>query len=230
MVEIIRDTESENEIKKRIKERLSTTRTGIHVSDLISPRLTFLRKKYGVRISDEQAMYFIVGRSHHSIVQSVITSNNEDIEKKTEFEGIIGSIDYKFNGHPVEFKTTRVRNIENVPDDYVEQLRKYCCMENDNVGYLVTLYLNAKDNVNNNFNGKLVPIIIARKINFTNEELEAERQKMRNELSILKTAIETGNGFNLPKCADWKCRDCLYKKECEELDKQGENIKNIFGC
>jgi hypothetical protein len=223
MVDIVRDESIEKEMYTKCKEMLSRPRSGIHVSDLVSPRLAFLRNKYGSRISEEQAMYFIVGKAHHGLVQTIATRRTDEyVEKKTEFEDVIGSIDYTYKGHPVEFKSTRVWNTDNVPDEHVEQLRKYCAMERDTTGYLVTLYLNVKTEYKDdsgNVKHRYVPIIRVRVLTFTNAELEKEREDMKNNIAVLKEAYATGDASKLPKCAAWKCRDCLYKVECKEIDK-----------
>jgi len=220
-----RNESMEDEIYDACRKVLSKERTGIHVSDLLSPRQAFLRYKYGSRLSKKQIGMFMAGIAHHGIVESMIAVWG-DREKKENMEGIQASIDCLRKGLPVEIKSTRAWKFDDkLSEHYIDQLKMYCVIKNVLQGHAVVFYLNVKmetklaDDSWENYNG---PKIICWDVDFEEEEMKTEKVNMINNRQVLDDAKRTGDGRALPRCARWKCKDCGYKVECDEIDKDPE--------
>lgn len=226
MVEIKRTEEVERDVLDSCKKMLSKERFGIHVSDLVSPRLAYLRKTHGNRISDKQAMMFVGGIAHHGIIESLAIKYGDTKEKKIELDGIYGSVDCTRMGYPVEVKSTRAWKTDMVSEDYVTQLRMYCVIMGKNKGFILIFFLNVKEEVENKETGEWKtqygPKIVCHEVNFTDDELKEEKERMINNKNVLVEALNSKNGRGLPKCVSWKCKDCGYKAECKDMDKPVE--------
>jgi CRISPR/Cas system-associated exonuclease Cas4 (RecB family) len=221
MPEMNRDMEMEKDVYDVCRKWLSKDRTGIHVSDLISPRQAFLKKMHGNRVSDGQVGKFVAGIAHHGILESMVVKYGDTSEKKVNFEGIFGSIDATRNGFPVEIKTSRAWKSTMISDDYIKQLKMYCVLLNKTKGYIMIFFLSTKeDATDENGDTKTVygPKIVCHEIVFTEDEIKIEKENMLNNKEVLAYALNNKDGTQLPKCAKWKCADCGYKVECKEID------------
>jgi hypothetical protein len=221
MVDIQRSPETDKEVYDICRGWLDKKRAGIHVSDLQAPRLAYLKKIYGNRISDKQVGMFISGIAIHGIIESLAIKWGDTKEKKIEMEGIYGSVDCTRGGLPVEVKSSRAWKSDMVSDEYVKQLKMYCTIMNKTKGYIIIFFLNVKEDVvyeDGTSETVYGPKIVCHEVNFTEDELKAEKEIMINNKDVLAFALNNKDPSNLPKCAKWKCKDCGYKVECKEID------------
>ena len=221
MPTVTRNKEMEKEVYDACRKLLDKDRSGTHVSDLLSPRQTFLRKKFGNRISDKQVGLFIAGIAHHGIIESLVAAW-DDREIEQNMEGIYASIDCARKGLPVEVKTSRAWQIDSVSKGYIEQLQMYCVISGTTSGHVLIFYLNVKletENEDGTWDMYKGPIIVCHDVSFTIDELKDTHERMINNKKVIEEAVYTGDGSKLPKCDSWKCPDCQYKVECKDIDK-----------
>ena len=220
MVEVKRNEDMEKEVYDACKKMLGKKREGIHVSDLLSPRQSFLRYKHGNRISDKQVGLFIAGIAHHGIIESLVAAWG-DREVKGNMEGIYASIDCFWKDHPVEIKSTRSWKFDKVSQHYIDQLKMYCVMTKISKGHILLFFLNIKmetENEDGTWDTYSGPKIMCFDVDFTEDELKEEKAAMVEHRTIYADALASGDGSKLPKCEKWKCADCGYKVECKEID------------
>ena len=223
----MRITRMENEEKKiydkcrKLLTRSSGKRkTGLHVSDLLSPRQAYFKTVLGERMSDKQMLYFITGRGHHSILEALQDGFKEHTVEKY---GVTGTLD-TFNGIPIEIKTTRSRSTDDykVTGNYAGQLILYCVMTDTKEGLLVVLFLNYPEDIpipdqNSHYNKPgSVPKIKCLDVSFTETELAAADAFMVRRSALIEKAIADKDFSQLPRCESWKCRDCGFLPECGE--------------
>lgn len=189
-------------------------RSGTHVSDLLWPRQAWFAKRCpAIRLTDDECLYFIAGRAHHAIVESLIASE-EAREVSIEWNGIQGTVD-SIAGNPIEFKTTRSQkqwDASEVPGHYILQLGMYCAMlspeKGEGVGSLLILYLSTKREGWRR--RRFVPKLVSFTIRYT------DLQGVRDLMLARKAMLEGSEVPPTDICEPWLCRSCRFRnKECE---------------
>ncbi len=223
---IERDFAAEQELHDKARAYLdkgSEKRTGIHASDLISPRLTAWRRVSGdAGVPDHLVNMFVVGQLAHAIIEVIhagdgtyLTHGMDDgtkIYKDLHYSPDI--LEYK--GGPAEIKTTRSfyePKAAYLPDDetfhaYFEQLMTYMAAENKVEGRLVMLYLNMK------VDGRTRPQFYIWSVKTSPEALAAFRRVLEQRMTQLSQALADKTPNILPLCRPFLCRDCEYWSKC----------------
>ncbi len=194
------------------KQEDDRKRTGVHVSDLIFPRKAWYSLKYPQTPTDEECLYFMIGRAHHGIMESLIaTEQFREVEVK--WNGITGTIDCLVGSDglvPVECKTTRsatMYNVNTLPMHYLRQLGMYVAMlrpdDKEGYGTLLILYLSIRDR---EADGRwhFAPLLQSYTVHFRN--LDAIRGSMIFRKAMLEAPIPPP----LDTCEAWLCRSCRY--------------------
>ena len=188
---------------KSLQEKYSSSREGIHVSDLVyCLRQAFYRKTNPKPFSERQLGFFVDGARRHKVLQELL---NVKAEVKVERWGIRGSIDLLLD-KPLEIKTTRAR--ASLPDHYFKQLGYYAVLVGVNGGYLVVQRLNS------NIPWEFYQVIWA----------ESEIVELRKEICVraelLRQALVDGSANGLPKPdfgMEWKCKSCRHRDVCQNV-------------
>lgn len=229
---IVRNEAEEALILTRCKNMLTRSsgkrKEGLHVSDLLSPRLAYFRRILGERMGDKQALYFIAGRGHHDILEALQTWEGHK-EMPCERHGIHGTID-TFDGVPIEIKTTRSMKTEDykVARNYTGQLIKYCVMTNTTWGRLVVFFLSYPEQEpfptqDSQFSQrKMSPKIKVLDVYFDDTELKKADEDILERKDAIEQAIREKTFEFLPRCdgcggdgeRPWKYKDCLFLPEC----------------
>ena len=80
MVDIIRDIAVEEKIfnVKANAEDLTQRIKRIHISDIMNPRDTVMKRKYSPHVTDKLFLTFLAGKGHHVLVQDILeTKENQ---------------------------------------------------------------------------------------------------------------------------------------------------------
>lgn len=141
-------------------------RTGIHVSDLVTPRKAFWRRVLPKDPSDREVLYFMAGRAHEEVFVALARLGHHrkvrgewlgmPDDPYAEGDGVRYEIDVVVPASggdeeiPTEFKTNRLATVvppEQVVErygNYLEQLGRYAAIRNKKVTYLAVLHLMAR--------------------------------------------------------------------------------------
>jgi hypothetical protein len=199
-MEIKRNTEMEKKLLQEIAINLSKPREGIHLSDLLCPRKAYMSKTLPKIVTSEESMYFLTGKGHEDVYHHA--SGYRKVATK-EWEGIFYSIDLYYDA-PCELKTRRWGLAETGKEEeeyghYLLQLRGYCAVENTTKGYLQAWCLVDKRNANQK------PELGVYEVYFTEQELEAERNRLIQMRNALIFALDFSDPSDLPLCPEWMC-------------------------
>jgi len=209
----------DKQIEKRVLQNLtseySSTRSGIHVTDLVlCLRQAVFRKLIPVPPGVKQLSYYLDGARRHEALQKLYSANDPAhvvSEKKGIFEGVSYSIDLYFQ-MPIEFKTTRAR--EAMPEHWIRQLAYYMLATDSNVGILQIQRIVPKDE------DSIFPSYL---VEFTNE---GQRISWLEEFRIRKDIFRKALDAGMPQLApiyrgenSWLCRQCPYKSRCDEIER-----------
>jgi hypothetical protein len=219
---IIRSPERTTEVLDMIRVTFQKPREGIHLTDLLYPRRAYWQRVRPLPLTDTEIQYFLAGRGHedamHRITGLVHVGDRD-------WNGIKYGIDF-YDGHPVEMKTRRRWLAEEgqeatVYDTYLNQLKGYCAVENMTTGELWIWSLVEKQG-----EYATAPKYVAYMVEFTPEELEAERNRMIGGKDQLENAISAMSCSKLPICPTWMCVKKLTEMEdkpyCETCDRAFE--------
>lgn len=179
----------------------------IHASDLKE-----LRQAYWQRVAPRPATpaeigFWLAGLGHHYyMVYSMYGIDDTQEESLFDEElGILYSPD--LNSDRGEFKTSRYWQVPNGPLEaadafrfYERQCRIYAVTAKINYWNLVVLFLFPP----NAYNQKQ-PVLKAYTYNFTDQELEDERQQIKMDVSALKIALAKKDHLALPLCSEGIC-------------------------
>ena len=191
---------------------LDRPRNGIHVSDLLFPRASYFNKISPQPLTDREVGYFIAGRGHHEIVES-LNGDKRFREKTVTWNGIEGTIDF-LDKVPTEIKTTRSQSTatpDKLSKHYLDQLGYYCAMMDSNIGRLIIFYLGARET---DPDGKRIMTPKFKVFDINYPDLEGIKKDMLSRKDLLVKAVETKDFTSLPKCPEWKCTDCKYRDKC----------------
>lgn len=208
----LREDEIYSQLAAYFKKRERTYKPGTyHVSDLLSPRQTYFKILDPLPPSRAEIGYFVAGMGHHYIVEGALAMGKEDSKSETTLmleEGgiiILGTPDH-CTEYPDEVKTSRVAEIPGLPEKkYQEQLLSYCVMKGVRVGYIIVLYLAPARNFWKP-HGLKTPTLIAWKLEFSQEELDAWKAYMVEMSLTLDKAVAEKNPSLLPLCDPWMCK------------------------
>jgi len=207
-VEIVEDMKDASFVLSRFKPR---EREKIHVSDLLfCQRRVYLQRKGLLPPTDEELVYWVIGKGYHSLLEEEIS------EIELEIDGIRGTIDTivleRGTLVPVEFKSTRVSSRKRISEmeHWVEQVKAYCYLAGVLEARLRVLYLMG------NYRGKLQPEFKSFILRFTKEEIESFWQELLSRRRELERALE-GSEIPSPKPRyAWECERCSERSSCKE--------------
>lgn len=233
-MQIKRNIQIEDFILKSIQDKLfNNQRTGIHLSDLLSPKQAYWNKTKPIPPSKKEIIYWLSGKAHESIFMNV--SNFEKVKAKqwndiwytpdATLNVILNNLE-SYNDLLIEMKTSRrgflVKDGEEAEryKHYLKQLGFYCAIENRTESGLFVWYLTMMDENRKNTD----PDYFFYSVTFT----ESELNDMRNEILALRTvlikALDTQDISNLPDCEEWMCykekRNMIKKPYCNTCKKE----------
>lgn len=225
---ITRNEEYSSELKQDIIKKYlgdnNRDTSKLHISDILNPRLSYFRKKYGNIITDQDVGFFIPGQAFHLFLQQIM--GKEFAEKKLEFDGVLGTADYS-GAFLAEIKTSRKYTIPDVPSyHYIEQLMKYMCMSGKLTAKLIVIFFTAGRTWKGDKASTLE--IVCWDIDCTQKELDEQKNLIsERKVAILETIQD--NEFNrLPLCWDFMCfsayknkvtKVCPFYNECQPEDR-----------
>lgn len=222
--EAVLDDTFRSELYNKLRNHLTHTREGIHVSDLINPLRAYFEKTNPSPLTEDEIGFFTAGRAHHELLQLIFPGQNVEVEDDIEWEGILGHIDVVGDREPTEIKTSRAWYItepeklweEN--SSYIRQLSYYCAIKNSPYGKLIVFLLANRVRRDDGSNCML-PRLTVYRIKF--HDLEGIRDEMRKRRDLLKYALENKKPELLPPCPEWACKagehGCKYKSICPEM-------------
>lgn len=212
-----RDEAAERDFFERAKKYYSKRRSGIHLSDLVR----CLRVAYWNRIdpippNDDDALFFILGSGHHSVIQEIF---GEAAEVRTSLDGISMTIDVLDGDVPTELKTTRSSvdkhdqmGIMEAARMYADQTAGYAAAKESMWGRLFVFHLLGKWNPPK-------PVLRAYKVRFESAQDREDYVnwlKARRDLLVesWKTnTIPPGPRFKF-ECVQWHCK---FAERCVSL-------------
>jgi CRISPR/Cas system-associated exonuclease Cas4 (RecB family) len=153
-------------------------------------------------INEKAIGYYIIGRSHHDMLECLKGFFKEQSITKW---GIYGTIDM-LGEMPVEIKSTRVKPMSygGINPYYIKQLGFYCVLAGSKKGKLIIFYV-------------IEPTIYSYDVEFTDEEIEAYRLEMIDKAERLRKALETGDVSLLEGTNwSWECDGCSYRIFCKK--------------
>jgi len=199
-VRVENDSELEGLFLKALREKQTSLRKGIHVSDLVyCLREAYFRRFEPAEPTLKQLGFFVDGARRHRVLQELL---GVESEVKVEKYGVVGHVDVLLEA-PVEIKTTRARKA--LPNHYFRQLGFYAVMLDVPRGYLVIQRLNGDS-----------PWEFYC-VEWTEEEFRLLDQELKLRADLLRAALNFRDFHMLPRVegdAAWKCRNCLYRQKC----------------
>jgi hypothetical protein len=208
-------------------------RTGVHLSSLLNPRLTYFRKIDPRPLTDQEIGYFVGGRGHEDIISRLLGQDFE-LTAEEEIDGIHLRPDFVATtdriipkGAHAEFKTRR-SNLpktdelaQTVFQSYRDQIRGYMALKHHHEMYLIVLSLlegKTKDPLS--VSG---PVLAVYRETMTDEEL----MDARDDLYQRKTLLEIGATRVMPLCWEFMCvkwdkgtlkAKCPYYRQCKPYE------------
>lgn len=230
---IKRDRKTEKKYVEKIRRSYeSRERSGVHVSDLLDPRMAYFKKLFPLEITDREIGYFLSGECLHWAIQSRL---GIETEKKIELGGVEGSIDVFLEGIPTELKSARNWTIPDLPaEHYVDQVLSYCAITGSRIGNVWVFFLCP----NRDYTGTKTthPEFRLWRCEFTPQELTEERKRLAKTKVILERAWKTRNFLKVPLCHEFKCFyksrgkaivSCPYWEKCKPEGRYGKGGKPI---
>lgn len=201
------DSTLEARLRGNLAEEYSKLREGIHVSDLVlCLRQAAARKLYPIPPTQKQLGYFFDGARRHEALQALY---GEGIaERKGTFEGVSYSIDI-FDGFPIEFKTTRARAA--ISEHWLRQLSYYMLATGSDRGIIQVQRIMAREE--NPFPAFVMTLSLAQK-----ERALAEFRERRDAFAMAIAANDLSLAPILRGDGEWLCRECQYRKRCDEIE------------
>jgi hypothetical protein len=218
---ITRNADREAVIMTALRTSFTETRTGVHLSDLLSPRQAAFRRTMPMPLTASEVLYFLAGRGHEEVFARLagveVGASKVQVVRIPGFiagegrlkHGISYRPDFRWDTKPTEFKTRRSNLAEpgqesRVYDHYLEQLLGYCCLDEVPYGHLIVFSL--LEGRSNDPLNPTHPEIAVYDVQFSPGEMqrmEAELQK--RALGYLPALIDLRLVQNLPLCAAWLC-------------------------
>ena len=187
---------------------LSEEREGTHVSDLLQIRQAYWKRVCPLPPNDDEVGFWLAGKAHHYFLVQAVTGINDSQEASLiDIEtGIHYSPDLlELKG---EFKTSRWAILPTTEEQaikavstYIPQCRAYAALMNTLNWNLYVFYLTALDFKTR----RKIPRLKAYTFEFTNEELQEERDGLRIRSALLDTAVRELVFESLPLCSEFLC-------------------------
>ena len=208
--------------------------SGLHMSDILSPRLGYFRMTDPKPPTDAEVGYFIAGLAHHDVILSIMKRKTIDPTGATD-EGSVkwGEVYYSpdYNmGFLAEIKTTRRqwepkhtnKDLKEAYDSYLKQLTAYMAVDDKPVAALIVFYITLRaDKQNKN----TAPTFKAYKVTMSEKERIARRAELKATTKLLQIAVKKKNFKSLPLCEHWKCARGGYRGPATAACKWYENCK-----
>lgn len=215
-MKLSRSKKTETALFHKFREYLDRSlRTGVHVSDLMSPLLTYWKRKAPKSLTDDECLYFLAGQAHHYFLVAAVTGV-EGTQEESLYDaetGITYSPDLlQMRG---EFKTTRAQRIPQSEEEvkrkfaeYIKQCRAYAALARSNTWKLIVYFLSVPDTSNARYTRNRV-YLRAYELTFTDTELAKERRRLKELSAALTSALTADSPDALPLCAAWKCYESV---------------------
>jgi hypothetical protein len=206
---LVRRVEANRTVKDALmgKLRAGSRRQRISVTDLLSLKQAYFRRKYPdivPSLDRQQSMW--AGTGFHELFGAAVSSE-EYLEQFVEMDGVVGKIDI-FEHVPVEVKTTtHLADEYDLPSrrpSYIEQLGMYCSMVGVAEGKIVIYQRDALSQVR-------APLTVCH-VRFT--DLGAIKAEMGRRRSLLEEALARDDPSALPLCP-WRRWQCDYSSVCD---------------
>jgi CRISPR/Cas system-associated exonuclease Cas4 (RecB family) len=212
MPKIEEEPKIKNLLIQALEKKYAAERVGIHLTDLICPRLTFFRKTLDNSLTEKDIVFFLLGSGEGELIEQLVGDHNEIIVIKG---GVVHTLDaFLLEGDtivPVEIKTTRAEREDNVVrPHYLFQLGAYCSALNVSTGVLVVVMLNV---------GK----VKVYRIFFDEKELQNIGEEVERRKNLLRKALESGDASVAPSVLNdpdlsWKCVSCNFRDMCKSIE------------
>jgi hypothetical protein len=230
---VARSEADEAALQLVMRQSFSETRTGVHLSDLLSPRQSFWKRQIPLLPSAATAWYFTLGIGHEDALARMLAKSPDlSVTPPKERDGISYRPDFTYLGAPAEMKTRRANlaapGEESLTyDRYLTQLRGYCALEDTPerpclTGYLLVVsMLEGRDN--RDPLKPTEPAFRVHPVTFTAAELDETRRWLAERRDSFLAALASKDGMMQPLCAAWMCgkqrKQVLTPAHCRECDK-----------
>lgn len=197
-----------------LAEKSENRAAGIHMSDLLSPRLGYFRMTDPQPNTDAEVGYFIAGLAHHDVILSIMKRRKVELtgetdEGSSEWNGVFYSPDYNL-GFLAELKTSRRpfepkhtnKDLKSAYDSYLAQLTSYMAVDDKATAALIVFYISLRADKKNK---STAPTFKAYKVSMGPAEREERRRELKETKTELLWAIKEKNPKYLPLCEHWKC-------------------------
>ena len=187
----------------------------VHVSDLVSPLLSYWKRIKPKPLSEKECLYFLSGIAHHTIIEAAIQGTAE--ESITDEEtGIVYSPDLaEWKG---EIKTTRRSKIplteeeaKRVFVDYLKQCKMYMVLTKSLTWMLIPFFYSVEKP--QRFYISKEPDIRVYDVTLTEAELKKEKAKLVKIKTLFEQAMINNDPSALPLCTAWKCYELVNGKK-----------------
>lgn len=182
--------------------REDRTTQNIHVSDILAPRRAYWGRVKPKPVTDDEIGYFVAGRGHEDALARI--SGVQPGEAR-QVDGIWLRSDF-YTSIPLEFKTRR-RSLAADADEamrrydtYIDQCRAYAALQDRPSAWLWVLGL-----VSEQRDGGTKPEFQVWHLDFTPEELLAERTRLATVRDALRGAWDGAGVDSVPLCPAWQC-------------------------
>jgi len=224
MPTVVQDDKIRDGLVQSLKTKYEKERVGIHLTDLICPRLTYFRKVNGDELDERDVVFYALGSGEGEVIEQLLGRKSEIMIIK---DGIIHTVDsLTFEDEdmvPVEIKTTRSERAEKVEDvvrpHYLFQLGAYCSALSVRTGILIVLMLN------------LARVKVFR-VTYSDRELQEIRGEILRRRDLLIKGLEERDPTIVPSVMNdpdlnWKCDNCRFREECEEAERGWRRFKFV---
>jgi hypothetical protein len=221
-MQIKRDNSIEAWLFDEIRNEWGKEREGIHLSDLLTPRQAYWKRKKPMSANNDEIMYWASGKAHE---RAFLRASGYEHAESKQWEGIWYSMDF-FRSFPTEIKTRR-KNLAfegkeaDEYEHYLNQLRGYCAIENKKQGWLWVWCLVQKQD---DYTTK--PELACYTVEFTDEELEREREKLIWLRDNLIQSLSNDDYKSIHLCPKWMCgkvkQEIIEKPYCHTCKKEFE--------
>ena len=213
-VRIEKEEKVKNMVISRLRAKYERERIGLHVTDLIWPRLYVFRKLERPSLSEKDVLFYALGSGEGEVLEAIVSEKREVAIEK---DGIIYTPDaiirVEDKNVPIEVKTTRQTKGELLRQHYLFQLASYCTVLDVNMGILLIIQMNNTEN----------PLKVF-KIVFDDGELENLKKILKKRRQLVEEALAKRKP-ELAPCAigdpnlNWKCKHCRWRTRCEEIER-----------
>lgn len=219
-MKIKRNAQRETLILDQIRDSFSqgdeARNATIHLTDVLTPRKAYWQRVLPIPATDSECLYFLAGRGHEDALGRV-AGLLVVREPKTK-DGIDYRPDFSLFDVPAEFKTRRANLPEAgeelvVFENYLNQLRGYCALEEKISAVLIVLSL--LEGRSGDPLKPTQPVLAVYDVVFTSEELTVEKTELlvtkdRLDLALLiaqasKDPVLSGAHKPLKLCPAWQC-------------------------